>query len=125
VKFFKRNKGLSTGEMLDRITYGSYAISTKGQSKDTIISVDDENWLFVVYPHREFKTYDHNFKRSDNDKEEKIVWEIRTIDLETATLFDTLPERKRYTQEEYVEMLQDAMELMESLVKDITSKNVE
>ncbi len=72
------NNLYTIGEVLDNIKIGEYAVSQDDKDKGSLFSIDQDGWIFGVYPHRKYKRYGINFKFQDGISEKR--WEIRKID---------------------------------------------
>lgn len=69
---------LTTGEMIDMIKQGDYAISQDSVDRGVVISFDDDGWIYIVHPHRKYKRYGIDMKFVDGLAEKR--WEIKKID---------------------------------------------
>ncbi len=76
-------------EVFGSLNEGQYAISVEGLDKDTMLSIDQEGWLYIVYPHREYKKYGINI-RHGKDSDPTSSYEIRDINEDTKNLLDSL-----------------------------------
>lgn len=79
----------SIGEVVDKIEYGYYAVSTLPTDEGTIISVDSEGWIFVIYPGDLYKSRSLSLQKVDEIENKR--WEIKEIDEYVMRFFDALP----------------------------------
>lgn len=86
------------GEVIENLKRDQYAIgvlnqelSDIGNSKEegSIIGVDDEGWMFIMYSYRDYKTHSLNIYKSVDDTHTKC-WAIRDMDKDTKRKLDEL-----------------------------------
>lgn len=64
---------LTLGEVFDSLEIGKSAVCIYPEDQGAILSVDNQGWLKIKYPNREYFTYDINIIYGKNVKEKRWI----------------------------------------------------